>query len=185
MIKRLDHEKLPNVIKEWDFLEIVERFSTFYKVNPYHILALIQTESKGITTAMKYEDGFKWIKEKEIPSIAEQMGLYPDTCRMVLKTSFGLGQVMGQVFIENGGLENAIVDYRNPVIMCNKRFGILYACKVFSKTLNFWGPDVATVYSAYNRGTPKIDHETKKFVNQKNVDNFLENLSWITKEVRF
>jgi soluble lytic murein transglycosylase-like protein len=185
MILRKMHWKgLPAWAKEFDFLEIIEKQSTLHGVDPYQILALVQTESRGIHTSVRYEKSFRWIKQDEVVAFSKILGSTQNTTRNLLKNSFGLCQIMGQVFAEHGGMENSHPAHRWPTSMLDKRIGIYYGCKVWRWHFDRHGPMVDEVYASFNGGSPRRVPDGS-FENQDQVDNYIMNYSEIMKGVRY
>ena len=183
MQKKVDFERLPKWAQQWDFWDAIELKSTKYNINPYHIGALVKTESNGNHLACRYEKNFKWTYC--IEDFAKSLIASVDTVEMMQKTSWGLCQVMGTVFFElSGNLEPNEV-YRWPTSMLDKKISLEYGCRYWVSKKKFYsGPE--EIYAAYNAGTVRYDLDCpENLVNQAAVNRFKENLNDLIMYVRF
>lgn len=183
MERKIDYEALPDYIKKWDFLDIVEKKCTAYELNPYHILAVIACESNGNPLAIRYEPEFKYVYEVE--SFAKMLNASISTIIAMQRTSFGLGQVMGTRFFELGGTLEAHPHFRWPTSMLRPNTGIEYTCRTWKEcSKRHSSPN--DIYCIYNAGSIRYSTiRPDEFVNQSAVDRFMRHLNSITKTVRY
>ena len=183
MKRKIDYDCLPDWAKSWDFIDMIESKCKTYEINPYHIIALVKTESDGNKFAMRYEKDFKWTSD--IATCAFAAKCTQDTMEMMQKTSWGLCQVMGVKFYELGGSLEYLSENRTPAALLNERLGLEYGCRAWRKYAErYINPE--KMYAAYNAGSVRYDKNSPtKYVNQNAVDNFMSNLRETTKAVRF
>lgn len=181
--RRVDFEMLPKWAQQWDFWEIIEKKCTMHEIDPYHIGALIKTESNGNHLACRYEPNFKWTFE--IEEFASQLNASEATIECLQQMSIGLCQVMGTLFFELGGMLEPIEQYRWPTCMFDKRISIEYGCRAWNaKTKYYCTPEEK--YSAYNAGSVRYSIEDPSvFINQSAVNIFKKNLDNLTENVRY
>jgi soluble lytic murein transglycosylase-like protein len=148
---------------DWPEIEI---YSTQYKLDPKLVRAVILVESKGNHHAMRYEPKWRYNPGiNELSIYAQNIGASFSTVDMAMATSWGSMQVMGAVAYELG--------FRDWFPKLCGELGVKYGCMVIRRKIDRYGPDPATVYAAYNAGSPKLT-PGGMFVNETNVDRFLK-----------
>lgn len=183
MLKQIDYENLPYAIKRWGFLDTIIAKSSEYNLDPYHIIALVITESSGNPSAIRYEPTYKWTFE--IDSFAKKLGCTGKTMEVMQKTSWGLCQVMGGVFMELGGYLSQTEWKRWPTALLNPTVGLDFGCRFWAEKSKYY-PKVDKTYAAYNAGSVRYDQDNpENLVNQKAVDRFCDNLHYVTQHTRF
>jgi len=171
MFFRLSEVQVPLYVQGWDknLLPLVEKNAIQNKIDIRHLCALIQTESSGNVSAARYEVNYPWIRD--VVAISKIWKVSSDTAQILMKTSWGLCQVMGAYAIELGLPKYKIL----PHELCKPEYGILFGCLAWNqKKERFKLVDPLDIYAHYNAGyAPKVDG---KYKNQKYVDHFNANL---------
>lgn len=146
--------------------EAVETYSQKYNIPENFLYALIKTESGFNEYALRYEKNYKWIvNDHKIFTRSKLTSIF--TFFEVQKFSYGLCQIMGNVFYENGFTEPPARFYDiyiNIDCCCRHLSGL-----VKRKKLNF-DNQAREIYDAYNSGVVNYDDG-----NEKNVDRFMSN----------
>lgn len=144
--------------------EIKENADKF-KLDPCLVAAIVYAESNFDPCAMRFEENYRWLyKVKFFASLAK---ISIDTETAMQKFSYGLMQIMGAAAKERG--------YHGflPELCTRPELGLYYGCMHFQKGLKRYGYDVESAIAAYNAGSPIVDKETGKFINQKYVDKIM------------
>jgi hypothetical protein len=183
-MSNIDYHNLPLWSREWSFLDVIDQKCKFHDVNPYHIIALIKTESNGNHLACRYEANFKWTYK--IEEFAKKISATKDTIEILQKTSFGLGQVMGVHFFELKTTINYLEIYSWPTILFDVNVNLEYTIMIWKKKFEKYGLEPDTAYAAYNAGCVFYKNKNSfEYVNQSAVDKYMENLLDTEKRVKF
>lgn len=164
--------KIPEYVKNWDksLLPLIEKNSLQHKIDIRYLCALIQTESSGRTNACRFEKNYPWIQG--VSQLAKTWKITEDTATTLLKTSWGLTQVMGSLAVELGLLKYPLL----PHDLCRPENGIFFGCLAWNqKKDKFKLSSPLDIYAAYNAGSVRMNGD--KYFNQKAVDNFNINLN--------
>lgn len=144
----IDLTKLPSKYSSWPFIDLIIKKSLHHDINPLHIIALIQVESSGIPTLLRYEKKYQWIYPSKDLAIAWKVSI--DTAEIMQKTSWGLCQIMGAVAVEHG--LNDLTPYNQPSILLLPEYGIEFGCRHWNKfKKKYSGP--LEIYACYNAGS--------------------------------
>lgn len=171
MFFKFSEIKIPLYVQKWDpsLLPIIEKQAMQNKIDIRNLCALIQTESSGRTGAVRYETNYPWIKD--VNGIAKIWGLTAETVTILLKTSWGLCQVMGAYAIELGLPKYKVM----PHELCRPEYGILFGCLAWNhKKDQFKLSSPLDIYAAYNGG--HVDMVNGQYKNKRHVDRFNVNL---------
>jgi soluble lytic murein transglycosylase-like protein len=158
----LSENKFNSIIPDWALRlnwNLIVEISKRYQIDPCLTAAIIWTESKNDTWAMRYEHAYKYTLE--IENFAKMNGITGITEEKNQKTSWGLMQVMGGVARELG-----MTDQLNK--LCKANVGINFGCKKLRELFNKYSI-LNDVVAAYNAGSPRKDRDGK-YVNQEYVD---------------
>lgn len=161
------------------FSDILIDLSKQHRFDLVLVCAIVLTESAGNPYAVRSEadvymddrgrDMFKsrWRYPLAPGAFAEKLGCTLATEKIGQLTSWGAMQVMGSVAREHGFLGWF------PEL-CSWEKGCEYGLRHLRKKADIYGTDPATLYAAYNAGSPR---KTKAgmFENQRAVDHFMRN----------
>jgi len=136
----------PTWARNFFFLDELKHHAEVYDIDPVLIAAIVYTESRGNTWAMRYEDHFRYIVRPE--QWAQRVGVSIDTEVIAQKCSWGLMQLMGGTAREVG-FEEAL-----PRLLLPEN-GIKYGCAYLKRQLVKYGKTEPAV-SAYNQGSARI-----------------------------
>jgi len=147
------------MVSDWD-IEIREA-SDKHEL-PYGLIrALIEHESSGVASAIRYEPGFKtqYLDGKSWPTFGPNISQATEV--MQRATSWGLMQIMGQTAREAGCRNEFISD-----LVLRPALGIDMGCRHLKKleARYFSQHGWAGVIAAYNAGSPRFDR-SGAFVN--------------------
>lgn len=141
------------------------------------VMAVIQVESAGNPFAVRAEmtalldqNGrqvfmSRWHYPFHPKEIAEKLGCTVPTEKVFQATSFGPMQIMGAVAREHG-FTGWLTE------LCSWSLGTEFGCRHLRKMRDRYGEDPATLYAAYNAGSPRKT-PGGMFENQRNVDRFM------------
>lgn len=134
-------------LKKWDkkIVEMARDSAIRHQLDPDWVLAIVQTESAGIPSAMRYEDHWRYLCR---PSFyADRLKITEDTEIQLQKFSYGLMQVMGSVAREHG--------YADSLALLIDPFRALeYGCRQL-KALRRRYPTGRDWIASYNAGSPR------------------------------
>lgn len=140
---------------------LIESIATRHGLDPAIVSGICMQESSLNPDAARHEPEYRWV--------LRDTRLKPPTCTIETelvfqRTSWGLMQVMGAVFREQGlsGWLNAVV--KDPALQLE------YGCRHLKKKIQTWGLEPGIL--AYNAGTPRRD-AAGRYVNQYYLDNVL------------
>lgn len=130
--------------------------------------AIITVESAWRSYAVRFEPNFDLSGiEADIPHMAKENAVTQDTERMLLKFSWGLGQVMGATARWCG--------FFGPLPqLCEPYVGALWAARYLERLVKKY-PNRTDAIAAYNAGSPRFT-KSKEYVNQAYVDKVLKHL---------
>lgn len=148
---------------------IIEHYAHRYNVPELIIRATIQVESGGNPNACRFEPGYIWLYE--ISKMTKAIGCTRETMVNMQKTSYGIMQVMGAVFLELGGYTEEEESSRWPTAMSNPFLGIKYGSLVLRDIMRKHGHNALDIYSAFNQGSPRKAFNGL-YVNQSAVTRF-------------
>lgn len=147
------------------WMGLITQMSAQFSIEEPMILAVIETESGGNEYAIRYEPHYRYLVEPR--QYAANLGLSMATEEMLQRTSFGLMQPMGGVCREHSFDDNLIK-------IMDPKLSVFYGCKHLKKKMQRYGDDPATLYAAYNAGSPQKT-AGGMFTNQRHVDHFYRN----------
>lgn len=124
-----------------DHIDII---ATQHGLDPLLVAAIVEIESSGDTTAIRYEPTWPYYIETATP------GVSAETERMQQATSWGLMQVMGTTARELG------CDAPFLSVLCNERIGLEFGCRYFAKQLKRYDGNKVAAVAAYNAGTARL-----------------------------
>lgn len=146
-------------------IDVLKFIAKENEVDHVLIQAIAITESNMNQYAVRYEPN--WSAWDGIADVYHRLRKYScsmDTLKMMYSTSYGLCQIMGAVYYENGGNDFA-TELISPSI------NIQYCCKIINKIKKkTTKPD--EIYAIYNHGSLTYNLD-RKLVNQYNVDRFM------------
>lgn len=144
--------------------DIIKSCANEYCLDERVIRAVISIESDWRIYAARYEPGYLWTYE--VKRMSEIVGCTTETMKIMQKTSYGLMQVMGAVYLEYADKEGEVT---SPLCLVTPALGIRYGCMhLASKANTYTNP--LDLYAAYNAGSVrKVDG---KYVNQRAVSKF-------------
>lgn len=137
----------PDWLNKWDrrVLEFCNDASARHQIDINWVLAIVQTESSGISSVMRYEDHWKYFARPEF--YAERLKITVETERQLQKFSYGLMQIMGSVAREYG--------YADSLALLIDPFRSLeYGCRHL-KNFRRRFPTGRDWIAAYNAGSPR------------------------------
>jgi len=143
--------------------ETVRIMCNSFGIDQRFMFALIETESNWNQWAVKYEPGYRWYMEEPDTGRFKNS---PETNKEMQSFSYGLCQVMGNHFYEQGftGFCTQLVDPKlNTVI----------AIKILERHIKKGVKLPMELYAAYNAGSVRVS-SSGDFVNQANVDRFMK-----------
>lgn len=153
-------------VKKWDkrVVEMAREAAIRHRLDPNWVYAVIQTESSGLISAIRYEPNWRYLVR---PSFyAEQLKITAETETQLQKFSYGLMQVMGSVARQYG--------YPDQLPLLLEPFRALeYGCKHLANFRKRF-PTGRDWIAAYNAGSPR-----------KNPDGSYENEEYVKKVVSF
>lgn len=145
-------------------MNIIEAQAAQRALDPALIAAICWKESAGKQFSCRYEPEFKYFYE--VDDIAKQLCTSRGSVAGLQATSWGLMHVMGARAYELGLAHN-----RFPSELCMAQVGIEYGCRHLESIVkNKKYANLDEIICAYNRGSVKLDSETKRFTNQEYVD---------------
>lgn len=160
---------------------VIRDIAAKYRLSPEFVAAVIQTESQGNVFCMRAEvkktmteagqvlfvSAWRYFEEPD--HFADQLKPYCSrpTEWVGQATGWGPMQVQGAVAREHG-----FTGWFSE--LCSWSLGVEYGCRHLRKKADRYGDDPATLYAAYNAGSPRKNN-LGMFVNQGNVDNFMRN----------
>jgi hypothetical protein len=160
--KHVCKKKLPYEYREWDYHATIDYYCFIYDVNPVDIYALIMTESAGDTLAIRYEPNYMWTYDYRQWATKWRVSL--ETSAMLQKTSFGLCQLMGSVFIQLGF-------EKIPLIYLDVTNNIKAGIKFWVLKRKQYGSNPLDLYAAYNAGSVRYA-DNGNYVNQSAVTRY-------------
>ena len=138
-------------------LQIIERLSATYRVDPIVVRAIIAVEYAGNPQAVRFEPNFKYITETL--EYAKATGVSVATEVTLQKMSWGLMQVMGATARGLG--------YQGPLISLavSASLGLEFGIKYLKSRYQRYAPASTgwsePVIAAYNAGSPTKDGQGK------------------------
>ena len=156
----------PEWLEKWDkkILEMARDAAIRHSIDPNWVLAIIQTESSGIISAMRYEKNWKYLCRPEF--YADRLRITVETETQLQKFSYGLMQIMGSVSREYG--------YADSLALLIEPFRALeYGCRHL-KNFRRRYPLGRDWIAAYNAGSPR-----------KSPDGVYENEQYVKKVVGY
>lgn len=156
----------PQWLLKWDkrVVDTAREAAIRHQIDPNWVYAIIQTESAGLQSAMRYEPGWAYFCRPEF--YADRLKITTDTEKQLQKFSYGLMQIMGSVAREYGfgeSLATLIDPFRS----------LEYGCRHL-KNFRRRYPQGRDWISAYNAGSPR-----------KNPDGTYSNEGYVKKVVGF
>jgi len=149
----------------YPFQKEINEVAKKFKLDPHLVAAIVYAESNFSTYAIRFESHYRWLFK--VKRIAKLKNISYASEEALQRFSYGLMQVMGAVATERG--------YQGflPELCTKPGLGLYYGCEYFSHILKRYGYDVGMTLAAYNAGSPIIDKNTGKYVNQRYVDKIL------------
>lgn len=158
-----------------------------YRLDPYFVAAVIQTESTGNIYCIRAEAKklmtdsgstlflslWKWYYEADNFADLLQPYCSRPTEWVGQMMAWGPMQVQGTVAREHG-FKGWFPE------LCSWDLGIEYGCNHLRKKADKYGDNPDMLYACYNGGSPQFT-KTGSFLNQKNVDNFMRNYRELVK----
>lgn len=170
---------VPEWAKQLEWAVIREKAEK-YRLEPELVAAVIMTESAGNVFCMRAEvkklmsdtgktlflSLWKYFHEPDL--FAEGLKPYCSKPTEWVAQTIGWGpmQVQGAVAREHG-----FIGWLTE--LCSWETGLEYGCKHLRKKADRYGDDPATLYAAYNGGSPR-KLVSGMFENQSNVDKFMK-----------
>lgn len=147
---------------------MAEGIAKQFGLDPHLLCAIIDVESSWRPYAVRFEPIFNLSRiESDIPGFAKENGITVDTERVLLKCSWGLGQVMGATARSLG--------FMGPLPqLCEPYVGALWAARYLLKITKKYKSRNDQI-AAYNAGSATFD-SFKNYVNQPYVDKVLKRL---------
>ena len=143
------------------FKTLIKRTADVYRVNPYLVAAIVSVESGWEPLRVRYELEWRYFADPVV--YAKALGITEKTERVFQACSFGLMQVMGTVYREQG--------YKGHLsaLPGMTEMGLDHGClKLQALFLRYGDKKVADVVSAYNAGTARV--KGGQYSNQSYVD---------------
>jgi soluble lytic murein transglycosylase-like protein len=137
----------PEWLKAWDkrFIEMAREAAVRHQIDPNWVIAIIQTESAGLYTAMRYEPGWAYFARPEF--YASRLNITVETERQLQKFSYGLMQIMGSVAREYGFADSL-------ALLIDPFRSLEYGCRHL-KNFRRRYPTGRDWIAAYNAGSPR------------------------------
>ena len=150
----------PDWLKKWDkrVIEMSREAAVRHQIDPNWVLAVIETESSGSHTAMRYEPGWAYFARPEF--YATRLNITVDTEKQLQKFSYGLMQVMGSVAREYGFADSL-------ALLVDPFRSLEYGCRHL-KNFRRRFPNGRDWIAAYNAGSPRKGPDGK-YVNEQYV----------------
>lgn len=141
---------------------LLERAAAAHHLDPDLVQAVVLTESSGLTSAYRYEQGFwdRYLKGKPPWKTQEPRRV---------SASYGLMQVMWPVAVELGCTEP------DPEYLFVPSIGLKWGCRKLKTELEWAGGDVEKALIAYNGGRGSA--ASKPYPNQAYADKVLARLA--------
>lgn len=160
-------------------MAVVQEKAAKYRLTPEMVAAVVQTESAGNIYAIRAEcmktltEGgqvllvSRWKYFEEPDHFAEAVGSSRATEWALQLCGLGPMQVQGAVAREHG-----FTDWLTKLLSWD--LGVEYGCKHLRLKADRYGDDPATLYAAYNGGSPRRN-AAGMLLNQAHVDHFMRN----------
>lgn len=166
---------------------IINEKAEKYRLEPNLVAAVIQTESGGNIYAVRAEVKKLMSDTGKHLFLSTWAYFYePDTFADNLKPYCSrptewIGQLMGWGPMQTQGAVAREHGYKSwfPAL-CSWDLGLEYGCKHLRRKADRYGDDPATLYAAYNGGSPRVV-ANGMFTNQRNVDKFMGYYREVTK----
>lgn len=128
-----------------NYLKILAEKCEFYDISPKFLWSLIELESAWNQWAVRYEPGYNWICR------SPRLDVYisQSTLKYSQKCSYGLCQVMGNHYYEQGGK-----GYCTELL--DAELNMKVACEIIKRHKDKYGRNPLDVYAAYNAGTVRM-----------------------------
>ena len=156
----------PDWLKKWDkrVLDTSREAAIRHQIDPNWVYAIIQKESSGISSAMRYEKNWKYLARPDF--YADRLNITTDTEIQLQKFSYGLMQIMGSVAREYGFADSL-------ALLIDPFRSLEYGCRHL-KNFRRRYPLGRDWIAAYNAGTPR-----------KNPDGTYSNEEYVKKVVEY
>lgn len=143
------------------FFHFVSEAASKYEICPRTLAALCLTESNFNPWAVRFEP--KWRYFSGLRRNAKKNNTTISTMRTLYQMSFGLCQIMGGRYYDEGG-QGLPTELFDPEV--NLEYAAKIVSKIFERHHYPW-----EVYAIYNAGSLRYD-ENHKLLNEKNVNRF-------------